>query len=268
MAETDQHTFGRPRPRAAERRELIVRTVSADGTVTVEELARTLGVTPSTIRRDLALLTERGTIARTYGGAITAEHVPEQSLGQRASLAVAQKGRIAAWAAGRVAAGDTVILDGGTTTGLLARQLRTHTELTVVTNSLTALGELNEVPGVEVISLGGQLRQVSQAFVGPLTELSLSRLSADKVFLGADGIDAARGICEASFQQTALKELMAERSTEVYILADSSKLGQAPFTAWAPGPLRRPWTLVTDSAATPDRLAPFHDLPTATVITV
>lgn len=262
------NTSAEGRLRAPERRELIVRTVTADGTVSVEDLAATLGVTPSTIRRDLALLTERGELARTYGGAITTHHTPEQSLGQRAGLAVAEKERIAAWAADRVAPGDTVILDAGTTAGRVARHLRAHTELTVIAGGLTALTELHDAEGVEVIALGGTLRQVSQGLVGPLAELTLSRLTADKVFLGADGLDARRGICEASLTQTALKELMAERATEVYVLADSSKLGRAPFTAWAPGPLRRPWTLVTDTAATAAALDPFRALPTATVVTV
>jgi DeoR/GlpR family transcriptional regulator of sugar metabolism len=214
------------------------------------------------------LLTEQGAIARTYGGAITTQHAPEQPLDERAAMAVAEKERIAAWAADRIAPGDTVILDAGTTTGRVARRLRAHADLTVITNGLTALTELHDADGVEVILLGGALRHVSQGFVGPLAELALSRLTADKVFLGADGLDARRGICEGSLTQTALKELMAERADEVYALADSSKLGEAPFTAWAPGPLRRPWTLVTDAGATPERLAPFRELATATVVTV
>ncbi|MEV7090522.1 DeoR/GlpR family DNA-binding transcription regulator [Streptomyces sp. NPDC093085] len=254
------------RPRAGDRRELILRMVAADGTVAVEELARTLAVTPSTIRRDLALLTEQGKLARTYGGAITPGHAPEPSLNQRSGLAVAEKDRIARWAAARIARGDTVILDAGTTTGRLARHLRGRRELTVITNGLTTLVELAEADGIEVVTLGGTLRHVSHGFVGPLAELALSRLTADKVFLGADGLDAALGICEASLQQTSLKELMAARGAEVYVLADSGKFGQRPFTAWAP--LDRAWTLVTDTGATEEQLAPFRESGNVTVVTV
>ncbi|MGW2325994.1 DeoR/GlpR family DNA-binding transcription regulator [Streptomyces sp. NPDC001700] len=257
---------GQRRLRATDRRELIARTIRTDGTVVVEELARSLEVTPSTIRRDLALLTEQGTIARTYGGAMSAGHTPEPTLGQRSGLAVAEKDRIGRWAAARIAQGDTVILDAGTTTGRLAHHLRARTELTVITSGLTALRALAEVDGIELITLAGTLRHVSQGFVGPLAELTLSRLTADKVFLGADGLDARRGICEASLQQTSLKEMMADRGREVYVLADSSKLGESPFSAWAP--LDRPWTLVTDSGATDDQLAPFRALPDTEVITV
>ncbi|AGP53039.1 DeoR family transcripitonal regulator [Streptomyces rapamycinicus NRRL 5491] len=256
----------RRRLRAGDRRELIARMIQTDGTVVVEELARSLEVTPSTIRRDLALLTEQGTIARTYGGAMSAGHTAEPTLGQRSGLAVAEKDRIGRWAAARIGPGDTVVLDAGTTTGRLAHHLRARAELTVITCGLTALRELAESDGIELITLGGTLRHVSQGFVGPLAELALSRLTADKVFLGADGLDARLGICEASLQQTSLKEMMADRGKEVYVLADSSKLGQSPFTAWAP--LDRPWTLVTDSGATDDQLGPFRALPDTEVITV
>ncbi|MFC9428408.1 DeoR/GlpR family DNA-binding transcription regulator [Streptomyces sp. NPDC056987] len=257
---------GPDRLRAADRRELILRMVAADGTVAVEELARTLAVTPSTIRRDLAHLTEQGKLARTYGGAITPGHTPEPSLNQRSGLAVAEKDRIARWAAARIAHGDTVILDAGTTTGRLAHHLRGQSELTVITNGLTTLVELAEADGVEVITLAGTLRHVSHGFVGPLAELALSRLTADKVFLGADGLDAKLGICEASLQQTSLKELMAARGAELYVLADSSKFGQRPFTAWAP--LDRAWTLVTDTGATDEQLQPFRELEHVTVVMV
>jgi DeoR/GlpR family transcriptional regulator of sugar metabolism len=251
---------------AARRRELIERLVTAQGAVHVEELARSWDVTPSTIRRDLSLLTEQGKLARTYGGAMPAAGPAEPSLGQRATLAVAEKERIATWASARIAAGDTVILDAGTTTGRLAQRLRAQTDLTVITNGITSINELADAEGIEVITLGGALRHISHGFVGPLAELTLSRLTADKVFLGADGLDGKLGICEASLSQTRLKELMMARASEIYVLADSSKLGQSPFTAWAP--LERPWTLVTDSAATDEQLADFHALPHAQIVLV
>jgi len=251
---------------AARRRELIERLVEAQGAVHVEELARSWDVTASTIRRDLSLLTEQGKLARTYGGAMAAAGPAEPSVEHRATLSVAEKERIANWAAARVGEGDTVILDAGTTTGRLAQRLRAHTNLTVITNGITSITELADAEGVEVVALGGALRHISHGFVGPLAELTLSRLTADKVFLGADGLDARWGICEASLSQTRLKELMMARAAEIYVLADSSKLGQAPFTAWAP--LERPWTLVTDTAATDEQLADFRALAHTQVVLV
>jgi DeoR/GlpR family transcriptional regulator of sugar metabolism len=97
---------------------------------------------------------------------------------------------------------------------------------------------------------------VSQTFVGPLAEAALERVTFDRVFLGADAVTADDGICEADQAQTRLKELMARRGTTVYVLADSSKLGQRPFHAWVRLPL--PWTLVTDEAADPRQIDLFH----------
>lgn len=255
---------GTSRLKASQRREQIKRLTSVRGLVNVEQLAESFDVTPSTIRRDLSLLTERGGLARTYGGAIATGHDREASLGQRARMAPVQKEHIARLAATFVADGETVILDAGTTTGKLARRLRGRDGLTVVTNGLTTITELADAEGVNVICLGGDLRHISQGFVGPLAEFCLARLTADRAFLGADGLDARLGICEASPVQTRLKELMMDHARDVYVLADSSKLGGRPFDAWAP--LDRPWTLITDTGASEEQLAPFRALNGVTVL--
>jgi DeoR/GlpR family transcriptional regulator of sugar metabolism len=255
----------RQRMTAGKRRALIERLVAEQGAVQVEELADALSVTSSTIRRDLSLLTDQGKLARTSGGAMPAA-AGEPSLGQRTTLANAEKDRIARWAARQVVPGETVVLDAGTTTGRLAHHLRDHAGLTVVTNGITVLTELVDADAVQVIGLGGEMRHISQGFVGPLAELTLSRISADKVFVGADGLDARLGICEASLLQTRLKEQMIARAREVYVLADRSKLGAAPFKAWAPLPAN--WTLVTDNGASPAALAAFQELAGAEVVAV
>jgi DeoR/GlpR family transcriptional regulator of sugar metabolism len=255
---------GTGRLNASQRREQIRRLTSEQGLVNVEQLAESFDVTPSTIRRDLSLLTERGELARTYGGAIATGQDREATLGQRAAMAPAQKEQIARLAATFVSDGETLILDAGTTTGRLARRLRHRACLTVITNGMTTLGELADAEGVQVICLGGDLRQISQGFVGPLAELCLSRLTADRAFLGADALDARFGICEASPVQTRLKELMISRADQVYVLADSSKLGRTPFDAWAP--IERPWTLITDCGASEEQLGPFRALREVTVL--
>jgi DeoR/GlpR family transcriptional regulator of sugar metabolism len=253
---------------SAERRTRIVGLLSDRGGVSVDELAGRLGVTTSTIRRDLAKLTGDGVVTRTYGGAVvTATDSPESPLRRRAHEARAQKDAIGRWAAGQVADGETVLLDAGTTVARLARHLRDRAGLTVITNGLTSIVELADADDVEVVVLGGSLRHISHGLVGPITDLTLQRLSAHRVFLGADGLTADRGLCEASPVQTRTKEIMAARGGDLYVLADSTKIGAAPFTAWAP--LNRPWTLVTDDGATEEQLAPFraHGHVTVEVVT-
>jgi DeoR/GlpR family transcriptional regulator of sugar metabolism len=253
--------------RARDRRAEIERLLSVEREVSVDEMARLLDVTASTIRRDLAQLTAQGLITRTYGGALGSTGRPaEPPLHQRAEESRAEKDAIARWAAAEIQDGETVILDAGTTVGRVAHHLRGRSGITVVTNGLTAVVELADADGIEVIVLGGVMRHISQGFVGPLSELTLTRLSADRAFLGADGLVADRGICEASTVQTRLKELMTARSRRTYVLADNRKIGHAPFNAWAPMPL--PWTLVTDDAVTGEQLAPFRRQPHIDVIVV
>ncbi|WP_431904560.1 DeoR/GlpR family DNA-binding transcription regulator [Amycolatopsis thermoflava] len=233
-----------------ERRDQIVRLATETGLASVEELSRMFGVTASTIRRDLARLTADGRLARTYGGAIAVTAHPESSLRQRVGEGFEAKRAIARWAAERIQTGETILLDAGSTVGALAHELRDAELLTVATTGLTALMELADVESVHVECLGGTLRPLSQGFVGPLTEAALERMTFDRVFLGTDGVNADGDICEADLRQTRLKELMARRAREVYVLAHAAKLGEGPFHAWACLPL--PWTLVTDAEADPE----------------
>lgn len=251
----------------SERQRQIERLLSTHGEVSVDQLADWLDVTASTIRRDLARLTSAGVITRTYGGAaLVSAHHAEPSLRQRASVFRAEKDAIGLWAAGQIQDDETVMLDAGTTAGHVAHHLRRRDGVRVITNGLTSLLELAAADSVEVLVLGGSLRHISQGLVGPLAELTLSRLTADRVFLGADGIVADRGICEASIVQTRTKEQMAARGRHVYVLADSSKIGRAPFDAWAP--LECPYTLVTDDGVSADQLAPFREIAHAEVVVV
>ena len=238
------------------RRSEIVRLAKTTGLAGVDDLAEQFGVTASTIRRDLAQLTAEGLLARTYGGAIAVHPHPEPSLRQRAVEDYEVKRLIAKWAAGQVKPGETILLDAGTTVGAMGEFLLEIESLTVVTAGLTALAALAEADEVRVECLGGTLRHLSQGFVGPLAEANLTRLSFDRAFLGADSVTADRGICEAELEQTRLKELMMERAGDIYVLAHAAKLGQRPFHAWAP--LAPGVTLVTDSSATEEQIAPFE----------
>ena len=226
----------------------------------IERLAETLEVSVATIRRDLGQLAEEGKITRTYGGAVLPPARLERSLQERAMIAKHEKEAIARVAAAQVEDGDTLILDAGTTTGALARQLRRFQNLKVVTNGFSVMLALAEAKNIEVILLGGTLRYISYGVVGPYSELVLRRITAKKTFVSADGVVADRGLCEATAEQAALKALMLERTKEeVYILADSTKLGDSYSSFWTPFP--ETWTLITDSGATESQLSPFRTIP-------
>lgn len=239
-----------------ERRDAIVE-LATTRLASVEELSRTFGVTASTIRRDLAHLTANGRLARTYGGAMALVARPESSLRQRVGEAFEAKRSIARRAAAEIAAGETLLLDAGSTVAALAHELRRARHLTVATTGLTVVQELADAEDVHVECLGGTLRPRSQGFVGPLTEAALERITFDRVFLGADGVSPDGEICEADLRQTRLKELMARRGERVYVLAHAAKVGHGPFHAWARLPT--PWTLVTDGAADADVVAQLRE---------
>ncbi|MDR6358245.1 DeoR/GlpR family transcriptional regulator of sugar metabolism [Pseudomonas psychrotolerans] len=147
------------------------------------------------------------------------------------------------------------MLDGGTTTAALAKLLIERRGLHVITNNLLAVPLLRDLPEGHVTLLGGNLRPGSMSTFGPAAFTMLERLSADKVFLSADGVVAGRGLCEASPEQAYLKELMIQQAAEVFVLADSTKLGRDRQQHWTP--LKTDWTLITDATAA-DALAPFR----------
>lgn len=242
--------------KSRERREAIVQMARSNGLASVAELSEFFQVTASTIRRDLALLTESGDLVRTYGGAMSVPSHHEQTLSERSGEHLEQKAAIGAWAAQQVHEGDVVLLDAGTTSAQMARALRGRGHFTVVTTGLTPLAEVAQDPDIQSICVGGEFRPVSEGFIGPLAEAAVEKLTFDACFLGADGVVAELGLCEATLDQTRLKELMIRRSSKVYLLMHADKLGQAPFNAWTRLP--EGWTLVTDWKATPEQLAPFH----------
>jgi len=231
--------------------------------LSVTALAERYGVSESTIRRDLTRLSESGEILRTYGGALSPGGVEEQTPRERELLSRGEKAAIACAAEAHVAGCRLVLLDAGTTVGALASRLAAHEGLTVATPGLTTINVLAGVPGVEMIVLGGRVRRLSLGMVGPLTESAVSRLTADAVFMGADGVAAGRGICEARPEQVSLKRLMISRARDVYVLADSGKLGRQESHWWVT--FDRPWTLITDAAATKQQLAGFRRDPLCTV---
>jgi DeoR/GlpR family transcriptional regulator of sugar metabolism len=247
--------------KAADRRRAILELVLAGEVANVERLTDSLGVSEATVRRDLTALAREGRILRTYGGAALMQvggHEPEASLEDRKSLQREQKESIARMAASFVQDGDAVLLDSGTTAAALARLLGAREDLHVYTTNLLAVTALTGLPGIRVTLIGGDVRPSSMGTFGPLAQVTLSRISVDKAFLGADGVVAGVGLCEASAEQAYLKECIIRQAADIFVLADATKLGRAQQQHWTP--LDRAWTLITDAAATAAQLEPFQAL--------
>lgn len=240
---------------AEERRAAILALALGRGPTTVSELADRFTVSASTIRRDLARLAADGHLSRTYGGAMATSRSVEPSLADRTTDHYDAKAGIGAWAAGQVRRGESIFLDAGSTAALVARALTTASGITVITPSLTVVETLADRTAIEVIGIGGTLRRASRAFVGPLADAAIERLTFDRAFLSADGVTPDLGICEADSSQARVKELVDQRARRTYVLAHAAKLGARPFHAWTS--LAAGWTLVSDSEASPDQVAMF-----------
>jgi DeoR family transcriptional regulator, aga operon transcriptional repressor len=234
-----------------ERRRLIVEYVETNGRATVEELATRFGTSTVTIRNDLEALARSGALARSHGGALPATQpvTNDVPLNIKETRSHPQKLRIGHAAAKLINDGETIILDSGSTTAEIARQIRQmkFESLTVVTNALNIALELSGLPNIRVMMLGGLLRPTSYSLVGPDAEQALSRISADKLFLGVDGLDPLVGVTTPDPLEASLNALMMRVSRETIAVFDASKLGQRSLSVITPVSTLN--AVITDSSA-------------------
>jgi DeoR/GlpR family transcriptional regulator of sugar metabolism len=194
--------------------------------VSIEELAGRFLVSGMTIRRDLELLESRGDVIRTHGGGALAKRLTfEFSFREKQNRNSQQKLRIARQAAGHIKDGQVVILDTGTTTLEIARQLMGRRNVTVITTSLAIVSALQFAAGVRIVLLGGFLRGGSPDLHGPLTEQNVEMFRADIAFMGADAVDLDGNTYADDLQVVNLDRKMAANAAQVVVVADSSKFG-------------------------------------------
>jgi len=224
---------------------LEVLSESENGIVTVSALSELFGVSGMTIRRDLSRLEEAGLVRRVHGGAVSYEGVVyEKPFLTREKECGQEKQEIGRLAAQMIANGETIILDGGTTTQQIARNLAHKEELTVVTNAIPVAVALSNYLRVQTIMLGGMLKRKELCMVGPPVIEELSRMSVDKLFLSAAGFTVERGATDPDIRETEVKRAMIKAAREVILVADSSKYGYVAFAQIAP--LRAIHKIVTD----------------------
>ena len=239
----------------AERRHRIVELLREYGKVTVEALAARFATSAVTIRTDLAALEADGALERTHGGALLRREDDDQPIAVKQTLHHAEKVRIAKIAAGLIQDGETIILDSGTTTAEIAKQIRkleVHS-INVITNALNIASLLADVPAVRLIMPGGILRPESNSLSGHIAEAALANLQADRLFLGADGLDPERGVMTPHLPEAQLNAKMIEISRQVIAVADSSKLMRRNISLIAR--VEQLHMLITDTGANPDVVA-------------
>ncbi|HEX8864130.1 MAG TPA: DeoR/GlpR family DNA-binding transcription regulator [Lentzea sp.] len=210
------------------RRELILRTLRADGPSEVRSLADKLGVSQATIRRDLEQLDADGKLTRVYGGAmaldpgdVNSEDV-DDPFAEVAAERAEDKDAVARAAAAMVQDGETVLLDIGTTMHRLAHHLHGK-RITVITSNLAVFDELRDDADVELVLLGGMVRRRYHSLVGFLTEDNLRQVHAGRLFLGTSGVRGDGAVMDTTLVEVPLKRAMIKAADQVVLVADGGK---------------------------------------------
>lgn len=225
----------RQRHLPAGRKAQLAAYVAETGQVTVGELAERFGVSIDTVRRDLDQLSADGVLVRTYGGAVSLSTVSrtDRAVDQRLTIQEQEKEKIAALAATLVQDGSTIMINGGTTTLALARNLRQHRDLTVATNNLLVPAALPPSAIRDIYVFGGAVRSLTLATIGPVsfratggTDLDIS---CDLALIGVGAVAADAGYTTSNLAEAAMMQEMISRAGRVAILADSTKFGRRLF---------------------------------------
>jgi DeoR/GlpR family transcriptional regulator of sugar metabolism len=219
-----------------QRRHLIVSQLQQQGELSVEQLAEQFNTSEVTIRKDLTVLEQAGLLLRRYGGAVAVpqDFVSDSSLEKVSNRKLA----IAKAAASLIKDHYRIIIDSGRTTAALLPELAAKRGLVVMTNSLAIANSLRELENEPTLLMtGGTWDPQSEAFQGQLAEQMLRNYDFDQLFIGADGIDLARGTTTYN-ELYSLSRVMAEVAREVIVMLESDKLGRKIHN------LELPWAMV------------------------
>ncbi len=224
-----------------QRRHTILSLLSEQGEVSVDQLAKLFDTSEVTIRKDLSALEKNGLLLRRYGGAVA---MPQELISEPSQPVSAYKQAIARAGVSCIREHARIIIDSGTTTAAMIPALGYQPGLVVMTNSLSVVSALRELEHEPVLLMtGGTWDPHSESFQGQVAEQVLRSYDFDQLFIGADGIDLARGTTTFN-ELLGLSRVMAEVAREVIVMVESDKIGRK-----IPN-LELPWssihTLITD----------------------
>ena len=210
----------------SQRKKAILKTLARDGQVLAKQLSETFGVSEDTVRRDLRELAVEGLLQRVHGGALPAS-TAVAPFAERRGLESTAKRAIATAAAAMIETGQVVIIDGGTTSAELIRQIPQDLSATVVTHSPSVAVGLVDHPLIEVIVIGGRLYKHSIVTVGAAAVEAMSHIQADIYFMGVTGVHPTAGLSTGNFEEAFVKRALAARAAETVVLASSDKINAA-----------------------------------------
>lgn len=240
------------------RQKRIIELVQRDGHVRGLDLSRILSVSEITIRRDLALLEKQCLLERTHGGAISTKRIyQEVNYNSRSDLELENKDSIAKLAAGFINDGDTVFINGGSTTYHIFRYIK-NKSVKIITTNAGCIGQI-ENPEIELIMAGGRYHPQSNAFYGGFTTDIINQVNANKAILGVHGISCRYGLTSPMQYASDTTKLMINRTRgEIIVVADHRKIGLV--SDYVTAPANRISTLITDRFLNKEYIRDFEDL--------
>lgn len=236
------------------RQQEILERMALTGEVKLSELKDTFDVTEMTLRRDLEKLEQMNLLRRTFGGAILVGK--DLALMERTHVLMDEKIRIGFQAAQFIQPGDSIFIDGGSTTLQVAKCLRPNMNITVVTNALNIAAEL-QGKQISTIVIGGILLEKTSTLVGPLASDSLSKMAFDRVFIGTTGVTSLHGFSNSNMYEAEIKRFIIKQSAEVNIVMDHTKFGLKDLFSFAS--LDDIDRIITDRLPEPDLVQLYED---------
>ena len=210
------------------RQQSLLRLLKERKTIDVDTASQKLEVSPTTIRRDLDMFEQQHLVERFHGGAKLLEgtlHEEDTTSKDRAFVDREQKEAIARYAAGLISDGDTVFMNSSSTALLMLDYIKDK-HVIIVTNNAGAISYPHS-PGVTIILTGGEVYQRRKTLIGEFALQTLTKINADKVFLGVGGISVAGGLTTSVLPETAVNEMMMRRCQGAcYVLAPTAKIGR------------------------------------------
>jgi DeoR/GlpR family transcriptional regulator of sugar metabolism len=236
----------------------ILEWLQEEGSARVRELSAAFDVSEVTIRLDLERLEAEGHVVREHGGAYlktVQQQVRAMTLHHRTHLE--EKRRIGRVAANFVEDGETIILDSGSTTTEVAANLVDRQDLTVITNALNIALNLGALPSISVHMPGGHFKAPTLSLSGEKSAEYFKGLFAQKLFLATAAISTDAGLTYPSLADLHVKRAMIESAQEVYLVADSSKIGRTSFSAL--GGVELIHVLITDDGISSEDRKAFEE---------
>lgn len=237
----------------------ILDILQLQGSVSVADLSERLSVSEVTIRKDLSVLEKQNKLYRTHGRAIPiSPYIGDRHINEKEKQMVLEKRAIGKMAAKLVNEHDSILIASGTTILYTAKELVDKKNITVISASVSASSMLSQNKGIDVVQLGGMVRESSVSVVGSFAEDMLKYFNCSLLFMGADGVDLEFGITTTNMMEANLNRMMMSTSQQTVLLVDSTKFGKKGFSKICD--LSEIDRIITDDAIPQMYLESFQDM--------